>query len=341
MVGKKTWDYGASCSILPGIAGIVPYENMSRANLLSKAIRAKDGENVRDEFNPGPATKMAMELGDLFENVILERCVSTLGLLMPDLTVDYAVQHQEIPLQGSMDGFAFAGDKLRIKNDPANGIYVMGSDLAEMTGKVILECKVTRDYPEEEPKLYRGPMQLQGLMDIEGAKWGVLCVLYQSTTLRMFIYHRDEVMVKEIHKLVKDFDYRVKNEEPYTPVNPSEAITYWDQEEINEEVVQLPEESLEHIQLIEMAKDKINYWNEVKDESTASLMGMLENNKKGVFETTRGNYALTYLVDWPTRHYKGQPQKIIPAKESYSVRQKTLKIREVESEATSSEQTTH
>ena len=46
-------------------------------------------------------------------------------------------------------------------------------------------------------------------------------------------------------------------------------------------------------------------------------------------------------MDWPTRHYKGQPQKIIPAKESYSVRQKTLKIREVESEATSSEQTTH
>ena len=241
MVGKKTKDDMASCSILPGIAGIVPYENMSRANVLSKAIRAKDGENVRDEFNPAPATKMAMELGDLFENVILERCVSTLGLLMPDYDVDYAVQHQEIPLQGSMDGFAFAGDKLRIKNDPANGIYVMGSDLAEMTGKVILECKVTRDYPEEEPKLYRGPMQLQGLMDIEGAKWGVLCVLYQSTTLRMFIYHRDEVMVKEIHKLVKDFDYRVKNERPYTPVNPSEAITYWDQEEINEEVVQLPE----------------------------------------------------------------------------------------------------
>ena len=279
MVGKKTWDDGASCSILPGIAGIVPYENMSRANVLSKAIRAKDGENVRDEFNPGPATKMAMELGDLFENVILERCVSTLGLLMPDYDVDYAVQHQEIPLQGSMDGFAFAGDKLRIEHDPAKGIYVMGSNLAEMSGKVILECKVTRDYPEEEPKLFRGPMQLQGLMDIEGAKWGVLCVLYQSTTLRMFIYHRDEVMVKEIHKLVKDFDYRVKNEEPYTPVNPSEAITYWDQEEINEEVVQLPEESLEHIQLIEMAKDKINYWNEVKDESTASLMGMLENNK--------------------------------------------------------------
>ena len=30
MVGKKTKDDMASCSILPGIAGIVPYENKSK-----------------------------------------------------------------------------------------------------------------------------------------------------------------------------------------------------------------------------------------------------------------------------------------------------------------------
>ena len=61
MVGKKTKDDMASCSILPAMAGIVPYENMSRANVLSRAIRAKDGENVRDEFDPNPGQKMAME----------------------------------------------------------------------------------------------------------------------------------------------------------------------------------------------------------------------------------------------------------------------------------------
>ena len=327
MVGKKTWNYGASCSILSGIAGISPYENMSRANLLSKAIRAKDGKNVRDEFDPNPGQKMAMELGDLFENVILERCVSTLGLLMPDYEVDYAVQHQDIPLQGSMDGFAFAGDKLRIEHDPAKGIYVMGSNLAEMSDKVILECKVTRDYPEEEPKLFRGPMQLQGLMDIEGAKWGVLCVLYQSTTLRMFIYHRDEVMVKEIHKLVKDFDRRVKNKDPYPPVNPSEALTIWQQAEVNAEPVELPEEAEDQIELIELATDRIKKWTDIKKEATAKVMAMLEENSYGELWKDRQGEKVCYQVRWPMRHYKAQPQKIIPAKEAYDQRLKTLIIR--------------
>ena len=332
MVGKKTWDHGASCSILPAMAGIVPYENMSRANVLSRAIRAKDGENVRDEFDPNPGQKMAMELGDLFENVILERCVSTLGLLMPDYEVDYAVQHQEIPLQGSMDGFAFAGDKLRIEHDPAKGIYVMGSNLAEMSGKVILECKVTRDYPEEEPKLFRGPMQLQGLMDIEGAKWGVLCVLYQSTTLRMFIYHRDEVMVKEIHKMVKDFDRRVKNKDPYPPVNPSEALTLWPQQKTekfvtHDDVVELPEEAVDEIEEIERATDRIKKWTDIKKESTAKIMAMLEENSYGELWKDRQGERVCYQVRWPMRHYKAQPQKIIPAKEAYDQRLKTLIIR--------------
>ena len=329
MVGKKTKDDMASCSILPGIAGIVPYENMSRANVLSRAIRANNGENVRDEFNPGPATKRAMELGDLFENVILERCVSTLGLLMPDFDVDFAVQHEELPLQGSMDGFAFAGDKLRIEHDPANGIYVMGSNLAEMSGKVILECKVTRDYPEEEPKLYRGPMQLQGLMDIEGAKWGVLCVLYQSTTLRMFIYHRDEVMVKEIHKLVKDFDRRVKNKDPYPPVNPDEALTIWQQAEVDAEPVELPEEAEDQIELIELASESIKKWTGIKGEATAKVMAMMEENPYGELWKSRQGEKVCYQVRWPMRHYKAQDEKVVPAKDAYSIRQKTLNIKEV------------
>jgi hypothetical protein len=334
MVGKKTKDDMASCSILPAMAGIVPYENMSRAKVLSRAIRAKDGENVRDEFNPGPATKMAMELGDLFENVILERCVSTLGLLMPDYDVDYAVQHQDIPLQGSMDGFAFAGDKLRIEHDPAKGIYVMGSNLAEMSGKVILECKVTRDYPEEEPKLFRGPMQLQGLMDIEGAKWGVLCVLYQSTTLRMFIYHRDEVMVKEIHKMVKDFDRRVQNKDPYPPVNPSEALTIWQQEIVNTILVELPEEAEDQIELIELATESINKWTDIKKEATAKVMAMLEENPYGELWKDRQGQKVCYQVRWPVRHYKAQEKKVVPAKDAYSIRQKTLNIKEVVHENT-------
>ena len=328
MVGKKSWFTGATASTIPGIAGLVPYENMSRANILSRAIRAKNGIDVSKEFNPNPAQKLAMECGDLFENVILERCVSKLRLVMPDLEVDFAIEHADIPLQGSMDGFAFAGEKLRIEHDPDNGIYVMGSNLAEMSGEVVLECKVTRDYPEEEPKLFRGPMQLQALMDIRRAKWGVLCVLYQSTTLRMFIYHRDEGMVKKIRKLTLEFNYRVQNEEPYPPVNPEEALILWQQAEVDTEPVELPEEAEDQIELIELATESIKKWTDRKKQALAKIMAMLEEKSYGEYWTERQGEKVCYEVRWPTRHYKAQPEKVIPAKAAYDQRLKTLIIKE-------------
>jgi hypothetical protein len=269
-----------------------------------------------------------MECGDLFENVILERCVSKLRLVMPDLEVDFAIEHADIPLQGSMDGFAFAGEKLRIEHDPDNGIYVMGSNLAEMSGEVVLECKVTRDYPEEEPKLFRGPMQLQALMDIRRAKWGVLCVLYQSTTLRMFIYHRDEGMVKKIRKLTLEFNYRVQNEEPYPPVNPEEALILWQQAEVDTEPVELPEEAEDQIELIELATESIKKWTDRKKQALAKIMAMLEEKSYGEYWTERQGEKVCYEVRWPTRHYKAQPEKVIPAKAAYDQRLKTLIIKE-------------
>ena len=332
MVGKKTRNDRASCSILPAMAGLVPYENMSRNKVLSRAIRAKNGEDVNKDFNPSPAQVMAMELGDTLENVLLNKCVKTLGLTMPDLEVDYPVKHETLPLEGSMDGFAFAGDELRVEHDPDKGIYIMGSNLAEMSGKVILECKVTRDFPEEQPHLYRGVMQLQGLMDIEQADWGLLCVLYQSTTLRFFVYYKDEIMVKEIHELVKDFDYRVQNEVPYPPANPEEASSYWNQQETDAEPITLPDDALVHIERIGSVDKEMKRLKEEKDTSTAYLMSLLKENGKGIIDTIRGNASLSYIVEWPMRHYKSKPVQTIPAKEAYSIRTKTLKIKEIENE---------
>ena len=37
-----------------------------------------------------------------------------------------------------------------------------------------------------------------------------------------------------------------------------------------------------------------------------------------------------YLISWPMRNYKAQPEKLVPAKEAYSVRQSSLSIKEVQ-----------
>jgi hypothetical protein len=323
MVGKKSKDDQASYSILPSIAGVSPYKNATRSSALSKCIRAKNGEDVRGEQN------LTMFMGDLLENTLLDHAVKTLKLVNADLEVDYAVKHPELPIEGSMDGIAFAGLDHIVKHDPANGVYVMGSDQAKMSGKVVLECKCTRDYPELEPPLWRGRMQMQGLMDAVDAKWGVLVVLYQSTDLRMFVYHRDEVMVKEIHKLVKDFDRRIREEDPFPPVNPVDALSYWDQAIENEVPLQLEEDAEDHIELINLADSALKKWTSVKEESTAKLMAMLKDNTLGECWSEKGSERVCYQVRWSMLNRKATEERIIPAKEAYSVRLKTLKIKEV------------
>lgn len=36
-----------------------------------------------------------------------------------------------------------------------------------------------------------------------------------------------------------------------------------------------------------------------------------------------------YEIKWPMRHYKAQPERVVPAKEAYSVRQSTVSIKEM------------
>ncbi len=75
-----------------------------------------------------------------------------------------------------------------------------GSKPIKLDGLGILEAKLTAQDVEDTPAVYRGVIQLQGQMDIMKAKWGALCVLYRGTTLRIFLYERDEDQVNMIHQ---------------------------------------------------------------------------------------------------------------------------------------------
>ena len=146
-------------------------------------------------------------------------------------------------------------------------------------------------------------------------------------------------MVKEIWKLCKDFDRRVKNKDPYPPVNPSEALTLWPQQKTekfvtHDDVVELPEEAVDEIEEIERATDRIKKWTDIKKESTAKIMAMLEENSYGKAWKDRQGEKVCYQVRWPMRHYKAQEKKVVPAKDAYSIRQKTLNFKEVVHENT-------
>ena len=53
------------------------------------------------------------------------------------------------------------------------------------------------------------------------------------------------------------------------------------------------------------------------EERLKELMGIFTLAKVGNF-----------IIKWPVRSYKYQPEKVVPAKEAYSIRQSTLTIKE-------------
>ncbi len=318
MVGKLTNDHEMSCSILATAAGLNPWK--SRIDLLGEMILAKRGENVRTEQTA------IMSRGDTLEPVLLNKAGEEIGLDRVYVDIEKPIRHTEIPLQGSLDGLCWS-DGCIIKEDPSKGIYVM-TDSKEMrigsTG--VMECKLTSAYPEDEPPAWRGPMQLQGLMDIKDAQYGILVVCYQSIYWRYFIYPRNEEMVAEIHTLVKDMDRRVKEEDFFPPESPKDASTVYP--ETKDKHVDLNDDAMDFIDLYQQACKSIRHWQSVKEDAQVSLMGIMQDNTTGSISTE----DTTYVVKWGMRTVKPKPSKIIPEEPGYTVRSNSISIKEVSNE---------
>ena len=318
MVGKLTNDHEMSCSILATAAGLNPWK--SRIDLLGEMILAKRGENVRTEQTA------IMSRGDTLEPVLLNKAGEEIGLDRVFVDIEKPIRHTEIPLQGSLDGLCWS-DGITIKEDPSKGIYVM-TDSKEITigSTGVMECKLTSAYPEDEPPAWRGPMQLQGLMDIKDAQYGILVVCYQSIYWRYFIYPRNVEMVAEIHTLVKDMDRRVKEEDFFPPESPKDASTLYP--ETNEQHVDLNDDAMDFIDLYQHATKSIKQWQNIKDEAQLGLMEILQDNTTGSISTE----DTTYVVKWGMRTVKPKPSKIIPEEPGYTVRSNSISIKEVTNE---------
>ena len=321
MVGKLTNDHEMSCSILATAAGLNPWK--SRIDLLGEMILAKRGEDVRTEQTA------VMSRGDTLEPILLTTACHELGIKTFDVDIDKPIRHSEIPLQGSLDGLCHVikPDGMTIKEDTSKGIYVMNDEKEIwLNGKGVMECKLTSAYPEDEPPAWRGPMQLQGLMDIEAASYGILVVCYQSIYWRYFIYPRNEEMVAEIHTLVKDMDRRVKEEDFFPPQSPKDASTLYP--ETNEQHIDFEEDAMDYIDLYQQATKSIKHWQSVKEDAQVSLMGIMQDNTTGSITTN----DTTYIVKWGMRTVKPKPSKIIPEEPGYTVRSNSISIKEVTNE---------
>lgn len=317
MVGKVTRDDQASASQLPAIMGLSKYASPNDALLAAvNAIKGIPREDIQNE---------SMSWGNTFEPAILKEAAMRLGLDNLDISHDQPYQHPHLPLACSLDGTAH-GRGLRVVTDEERGIYVIGADEIILDGIGVLEAKLTASDVEDSPPLWRGPVQLQAQMDIIGAKWGAVATLYRGTALRVYLFAPHPGTLEAISAAVLDFQERLDAfretgaVDYYPPQDSKDANRTWPAANEDAEPLWLPaaDENL----ILELLDEK------AKIKAAENRIDEIEKAIKAQMRDYPSARVGSYEIKWPMRHYKAQPERIVPAKEASSVRQSTLTIKE-------------
>ena len=316
MAGKLTDDKEMSASRLPGLMGFSKYSTPN--DELQYSINAIDGKERPDIGNE------AMGWGNTLEPVILTEAAKRLGIEEFHTEIGEPYKHQTLALQCSLDGVGF-GVGQQVFNDPDNGIFVVGQDSIVLDGPGVLEAKLTKTMPEDFPHLARGPIQLQGQMLVTGHKWGAVCVLYQGIELRVFLFAPHHETQKEIVKAVVAFEHKLHTYREtgaidwYPPQSSRELDRIYPQAAAKEEV-ELPSQAEQWAGVILQAKADIREAEDAIAKAEVELKKMLGDAERG--------RAGRFVISWPMRNYKAAAERLVPAKEAYSVRQSTLSIKE-------------
>ena len=235
-----------------------------------------------------------------------------------------AKYHDTLPLCCSLDGTGNGRGQV-FTTDPDAGIFVVGQDSITLDGIGALEAKLTAMDVEDMPPLWRGPIQLQAQMDIIQAKWGAICTLYRGTQLRIFLFAPHQATVDRIADVTKDFQRRLDafKQSGIVDYYPPADGEHWPEHRgpypADEETAQLSDEAGA------LAEKIIDARNAIK-ESEAAISEAEKKIKELMGDATKA-VAGSYNISWPTRTYTAQPEKIVAAKEAYTIRQSTLTIK--------------
>lgn len=316
MVNKVTPDTMLSASRLPSVMGLSKYNTPN--DELEFSINAIKGLERPDIGNE------SMDWGNQLEPLILREAAKR--LLLTELVTEHAAYYHEVlPLCCSLDGSAQGRGQV-IVSDPDNGIFVVGQDSITLDGAGVLEAKLTAMEPEDMPPLWRGPIQLQAQMDIMQAKWGVLATLYKGTQLRLFLFAPHQATIDSIYVVTKDFQSRLDNYKATGSIDyyPPQAGEKWPDARgaypVVEDTVLLDAEAAELAQRIVDNKLQLKVLEQSIASDEESIKELMGKSTKGI--------AGGYTISWPTRSYKAQPEKVVAAKEAYTIRQSTLTIKE-------------
>lgn len=312
---KLTRDDTLSCSQLPALMGENPWATQN--DVMQSLIDGAMGKPRVDAPNE------AMEWGNRIESAILAKMADVLGVT--DWYSPTEPFYYGQILGASLDGLCTLEEPRTFKNGDHPKIHVMTqSGEITISGTGCLEAKNTKSIGTEEPALYRGPLQLQGQMMCADMQWGAIGTLYQGHDFRLYLYERDPELTAYIEMVAKDVANRMQTfmetgqPDWYDIASNSDANRVWPVA-IHDKVTDISMFE-DDVSIIVDAKAQITLLEKSISDAELRLKVALENAETG--ETSH------FIVRWPMRQYKATQEKIVPAKEAYTIRQQTLVIKE-------------
>jgi predicted phage-related endonuclease len=298
--------------------GVSPFRSPN--DELAASIDAMEGK-PRPPFNVEAA-----DWGNTLEPVIISEAAKRLGIEIQELQVDYALSYledDEIILQCSLDSI-WKGDGRVVTTDPDMGVYVIGADSITLNGLGCCESKLTSAMPEDEPPLYRGPLQLQAQMLCAGYTWGVIATLFRGTELRLFFYQASGNMQTKIIDVCKEFTRRVNTQSWYPAISPADAVKAYPSVDDSRPAIELSGDAANYARRLIEAKAQAKILDEEIDQLQSKIMDNMTDAEEGYIKSPDGSIAAR--IKWAMRSYKAQPEKVTPAKEARIERSKTLQI---------------
>ena len=319
MVGKLTPDNMISASRIPALLGLSPY---ATPNELLSDVRAIDaGEPRPSRFDGNEAT----EHGDNLEPYILETACKRLGITEYDICLKEPYFHDKLRLAASLDGMGVSTKKFQ--TDTSAGIYCPYGDV-QADGWGCLEAKLTSAPPEDQAPAARGLWQLQAQMMCAGFKWGAIATFYRGIELRVFMYEANAVMQTRIAEAITEFERRRESGEIYPVLSSDDGNHAFHQADEDDAPLDLASVQGGSKMALDLAEAK-----QRKDQAEYDI-DMIEASIKEVMGKTTQAFAeigdKKYVIKWPMRKMRAQPEKITPAKPERVARQKTLSLKVIE-----------
>ena len=280
--GKLTPDNQASGSMLASLMGLNPYQTPN--DCLINAFRAIDNGG---KLPPGDWQYIEpADWGNKFENTILKEMAQRLGIV-GNFDIKEPVQHSDLPLAVSLDGIG-VGDGKIIRTDKKAGIYCFGADEISLNGPGVLEAKLTGAPPSDDPKPFRGPIQVEGGLMCTGFEWAAIGTLYRGTELRIYVLAVDSALRAKITADVIDFQRRldlweIQGEKDFYPaLHPNDAASTWENVVEGDAPIELSEELSELALEYSDAMEAGRAITKVKQNITPHLMNALGKSQEAI-----------------------------------------------------------